>query len=71
MDSTFINLEESPCFTVERDVLSVFKQNQEKPDQIHQGMTPIEIADFVSDHLIGVIKQQFDIAKQEFLTSNK
>lgn len=70
MNKSFFNPEESACFTMERDALSVFKQHQEKPDQIHQGMTPDEIADFVSDHMIGVIKIQFENAKQEYLANN-
>ena len=70
MENLFINIEESQCFTSERDVLSAFKQHQEKPIQIQQGMTPVEIADFVSDQLISVIRQQFDAAKQEYLTNS-
>jgi hypothetical protein len=70
MNRSFFNPEESQCMTLEKDLLSVFKRGEEKPNQIHQGMTPSEISDFVSDHMIVVIKNQFESAKQEYLTKN-
>ena len=66
MNKIFFNPEENQNCDIERDVLSAFKQHQEKPNQIQQGMTPIEIADVVSDHLMGVIKEQFATAKQAY-----
>jgi hypothetical protein len=70
MNKSFFNPEETQCMTMEKDLLSVFKREQEKPNQIHQSMTPSEISDFVSDHMIVVIKNQFESAKQEYLTKN-
>jgi hypothetical protein len=70
MNKSFFNPEEPQCMTIEKDLLSVFKQEHEKPNQIHQGMTPSEISDFVSDHMIIVIRNQFEVAKQEYLTRN-
>lgn len=34
--------------------------------KIQQGMSTQEIADIVSDHLIDVIRKQFEIAEKEF-----
>jgi hypothetical protein len=71
MNKSLFNPEKSPCLSMEKDVLSAFKQHEEKPNQIQQGMTPNEIAEFVSEHMIGVIKTQFESAKQKYLTDNQ
>lgn len=41
------------------DVLSVFKKKEVKKE-IQQGMSPKVIAEIVSDHLITVVRKQFD-----------
>jgi hypothetical protein len=48
--------------------LSVTLDNDvdKKNDQIVQGMSPEEIADIVSDHLINIVKKQFEIAKERY-----
>ena len=42
-----------------------------KKDQIQEGMSPKEIADIVSDHLIEVVKKQFENAKKTFQIQGK
>jgi hypothetical protein len=37
-----------------------------KNNQIVQGMSPEEIADIISDHLINIVKKQFEIAKERY-----
>ena len=69
MNKTFFNTEENKNCSSEIDVLSAFRQHPEKPNQIQKGMSPVEIADIVSDHLMLVIKQQFEVAKREYLSS--
>lgn len=41
--------------------------NNESPkkNEIQQGMTPEEIADIVSDHLIEVVRKQFEAKRRE------
>ncbi len=36
-----------------------------KKGQIQQGMSPTEIADIVSDHLIEVVRKQFEAKRKE------
>lgn len=36
-----------------------------KKSQIQQGMSPKEIADIVSDHLIEVVRKQFEAKRKE------
>ena len=57
-------------FTLEanKDVLSVFKQNRDKNFTIQQGMTIREISDVVSEKIINVVKEQFEITKEDFNT---
>jgi hypothetical protein len=71
MDKSFFNQRESQCFGGKRDVLSIFNSNIQKPKHIQPGMTVDEIADVVSDHLIEVIRQQFNAAKLEYATKTK
>jgi hypothetical protein len=42
------------------------KLHADKSTQIKQGMSPNEIAEVVSNHLIDVVKKQFEVAKQAF-----
>ena len=51
---------------VNKDVLSVFKQNSEKKHSIQQGMTIIEISDVVSEKIINVVKEQFENTKVDY-----
>ncbi len=39
--------------------------------EINEGMTPNEIANIISDHLINVVKKQFLFAKESYLNSIK
>jgi len=61
-----LNPAESKCLCQERDIFTVFKQNQEKTEEIHEDMTPDEISDVVSNHLMEVIRKQFEAAKTEY-----
>jgi len=69
MNKISLNPVENQDYLMERDILSAFKQQPDKNNRIQQGMSPVEIADIVSDHLIGVVKQQFEAAKKEYLAS--
>jgi len=42
------------------------KTKKEEHNEIRPGMSPKEIAEVVSDHLIAVVKEQFNKAKNEF-----
>lgn len=53
------NPEENQVFMADSDVLSVFKKTEVKKE-IQQGMSPKTIADIVSDHLITVVRKQFE-----------
>lgn len=54
-----------------QDVLSVFKESTEKKINIHQGMSVNEISEIVSENIISVIKEQFEITKSNFDISTK
>ena len=64
---TFISLspEENQNNLFEQDVLSVFQQPDNKKE-IRQGMSPHEIAEITSDHLIMIIRSQFEAVKVRF-----
>jgi len=66
MNFVSLNPEENKKYLIERDILSVFKTNKEKNNQIHQNMSPCEIAEVVSDHLISMVRKQFETTKKEF-----
>lgn len=68
MNKISLNPIENQEYLMERDILSAFRQQPVKNNQIQQGMSPVEIADIVSDHLIDVVKLQFETSKQEYLT---
>lgn len=51
---------------IENDFLSAFNEYPEKQREIKQGMSPMQIADIVSDHLMAIIRQQFEEVKKEF-----
>ena len=62
---SFNNNFENTIFN-ENDLLSAFKEHPEKQREIKQGMSPVQIADIVSDHLMEIIHQQFEDVKKEF-----
>jgi serine/threonine protein phosphatase PrpC len=57
-------------FTVQsfsnQDVLSVFKQTSEKNMEIQQGMSVKEISEIVSEKIIAVVREQFEVTKTQF-----
>lgn len=55
----------------EEDPLSVFRKEPEQVTDIREGMTAKEIAEFVSDRLIAIIKEQFDAAGKQFEEKGK
>jgi hypothetical protein len=66
MNFISLNSEENKNYLMEKDILSAFNQVAEKPTNINQGMSPKQIAEVVSDHLMTVVKKQFDTAKQNY-----
>ena len=53
---------------VNKDVLSVFRQSNDKKNTIRQGMSISEISEVVSEKIINVVKEQFEITKEDFET---
>ncbi|MEC5165635.1 hypothetical protein RCH18_001366 [Flavobacterium sp. PL11] len=53
---------------VTKDVLSVFRQSNDKKITIRQGMSISEISEVVSEKIINVVKEQFEITKEDFET---
>jgi len=45
--------------TIENDVLSGFKK-KEHTKEIRLGMSPVDIAEVVSDHLIEIVRERFN-----------
>lgn len=52
------------------NLLSVFREDKTAPTTIHEGMSPKEVAEVVSDHLITIIEKQFEQAKDKFRQAN-
>jgi len=50
---------------LDADILSVFKKVQDTKKEIQQGMAPSAIAEIVSDHLIKVVKEDFEKQKEK------
>jgi len=50
----------------DKDVLSAFKQEPEKPMTIQKGMSPNEISDVVSEKVIALVRKQFQLTKEQF-----
>ncbi len=48
-------------------VLSAFRVKKEDKKEITEGMSPKEIADIVSNHLMEIINKQFEKGKSNFL----
>ena len=63
--STFFNPDLSQARNVE-DVLACFRKQPLEKDQIRGDMTPEEISEVVSNSIITVIKEQFEVAKKNF-----
>ncbi len=61
-----LNPTENRASNLTKDILSNLSNQDSKKGQIKQGMSPKEIAEIVSDHLIEVVRKQFDIAKDQF-----
>jgi uncharacterized protein YidB (DUF937 family) len=51
-----------------KDVLSAFKETSSRNLDIHQGMSVNEISEIVSEKLINVVKEQFELTKSKFET---
>jgi hypothetical protein len=66
MNFISLNSEENKNYLMEKDILSAFNQVAVNPTNINQGMSPKQIAEVVSDHLMAVVKKQFDTAKQNY-----
>lgn len=66
MNFISLNSEENKNYLMEKDILSAFDQVAVKPTQINQGMSPKQISEVVSDHLMSVVKKQFDTAKLNY-----
>jgi len=50
---------------LDADILSVFRKVQDTKKEIQQGMTPSAIAEIVSDHLIKIVKDDFEKHKEK------
>jgi len=66
MNFISLNSEENKNYLIEKDILSAFNQTPTHPNQIKQGMSPKQIAEVVSDHLMTIVKKQFDAAKENY-----
>ena len=55
---------------MEKDILSAFNQVAVKSTQRNQGMSPKQISEVVSDHLMSVVKKQFDTAKLNYQSTS-
>uniref|UniRef100_UPI00404777BE hypothetical protein n=1 Tax=Roseivirga sp. TaxID=1964215 RepID=UPI00404777BE len=50
----------------EKKATHAFNQNKDKSVNIQFGMTPKEISDVVSEKLIAVVREQFEVTKKQF-----
>ncbi|WEK19444.1 MAG: hypothetical protein P0Y49_21965 [Candidatus Pedobacter colombiensis] len=66
MSITFFNPDLSQARFNVKDVLSSFRKQPLEKDQIRGDMTSEEISEVVSDRIITVIKEQFEVAKKNF-----
>ena len=71
MNFISLNSEENKNYLMEKDILSAFNQTPTHPNQINQGMSPKQIAEVVSDHLMTVVKKQFDTAKENYQAKSR
>lgn len=65
MYKSYFNPNENQNCVMEPDALSVVKKEKNAPSQIRQGMPQNQIAEIVSDKLIGYIKNQFEEVKKQ------
>ena len=70
MDFILSNSEENKDFLINNEFFSSLDNKKSKNTQILQGMSPKEIADIVSDHLINIVKKQFQVAKEKYQKEN-
>ena len=70
MDFILSNSEENKDFLINNEFFSSLDNKKSKNTQILQGMSPKEIADIVSDHLISIVKKQFQVAKEKYQEEN-
>ena len=70
MDFILSNSEENKDFLISNEFFSSLDNKKSKNTQILQGMSPKEIADIVSDHLISIVKKQFQVAKEKYQEEN-
>lgn len=66
MDFTSLNSRGNKIFPINNGLLSTLDNRSNNNVQIVQGMSPKEIADIVSDHLIDIVKKQFQVAKEKY-----
>ncbi len=60
--------EEPQSSLSEQDLLSSFNRGEKKPEKIESEMSVDEIADFVSNRLIDLIRMDFEETKQNLLS---
>lgn len=65
MYKSYFTPEDNQNCLMEPNALSVFKKDKDAPSQIRQGMPQNQIAEIVSDKLIGYIKNQFEEVKKQ------
>ncbi len=66
MDFISLNSRENKSFPINNGLLSTLDNQSKNNMQIVQGMSPKEIADIISDHLIDMVKKQFQVAKEKY-----
>lgn len=65
MFKSYFTPEENQNYVMEPDVLTVFKKEKKAPSQIVQDMPQNQIAEIVSNKLIGYIKHKFEEVKKQ------
>ena len=70
MDFILSTSEENIDFLINNEFFSSLDNKKSKNTQILQEMSPKEIADIVSDHLINIVKKQFQVAKEKYQEEN-
>lgn len=65
MQFVSLNPAENKANVLKKATLTNWSSQRNKKSQIQQGMSPTEIADIVSDHLIEVVRKQFDAKRKE------
>lgn len=65
-----LNSDDNKKMMVDINSFDTTYHTRSKDGQIHHGMTVNEISEVVSDHLMSVIKDQFETAKKNFQTDS-